>query len=83
MKTKLPTYDQLMNPLLRALTALGGSGSIEEIYNKVVELEQFSDEVLASCMIRKKSHETGMCPISSIVGKASESSPKFLLQLQQ
>jgi hypothetical protein len=30
MKTKFPTYDQLMNPLLQALTALGGSGSVEE-----------------------------------------------------
>lgn len=58
MKTKLPTYDQLMNPLLRALMALGGSGSIEEIYNKVVELEQFSDEVLARLHDPEKSHET-------------------------
>lgn len=58
MKTKLPTYDQLMNPLLKALIALGGSGSIEEIYNKVVELEQFSDEVLARLHDPEKSHET-------------------------
>jgi hypothetical protein len=28
----LPTYDDLMNPLLGALRKLGGSGSIEEIY---------------------------------------------------
>jgi restriction system protein len=47
MATKLPTFDRLMNPLLRALKALGGSGSIEEIYDKVVELERLSDEVLA------------------------------------
>lgn len=47
MEPKLPTFDKLMNPLLRALGALGGSGSVEEIYNKVVELERFSDEVLA------------------------------------
>jgi restriction system protein len=46
MEQKLPTFDKLMNPLLRALGALGGSGSVEEIYNKVVELERFSDEVL-------------------------------------
>lgn len=43
----MPTFDKLMNPLLRALVALGGSGSVEEIYNKVVELERFSDEVLS------------------------------------
>ena len=37
MATKLPTFDRLMNPLLRALRELGGSGSIEEIYDKVVK----------------------------------------------
>jgi restriction system protein len=47
MATKLPTFDRLMNPLLRALKALGGSGSIDEIYDKVVELEKLNDEVLA------------------------------------
>jgi hypothetical protein len=30
----LPTFDALMNPLLGALRALGGSGSIEEVYAK-------------------------------------------------
>jgi len=47
MATRIPTFDRLKNPLLRALKALGGSGSIEEIYDKVVELEKLSDEVLA------------------------------------
>jgi len=47
MEPKLPTFDKLMNPLLRALGALGGSGSVEEIYSKVVEIERFSDDVLA------------------------------------
>ena len=41
------TVDRLMNPLLRALEALGGSGSVEEIYDKVVELEALSDDVLS------------------------------------
>jgi restriction system protein len=36
-----------MSPLIRALQELGGSGSIEEIYDKVVELEKFPDDVLA------------------------------------
>lgn len=58
MKTKLPTYDQLMNPLLRALNSLGGSGSVEEIYNKVVELEDFSDEVLAQMHNPEKSNDS-------------------------
>ena len=44
---KMPTFDELMNPLWRALRALGGSGSIEEIYDKVVELEQLPEEVLS------------------------------------
>jgi restriction system protein len=36
-----------MNPLLRALRALGGSGSVDEIYDKVVEVEQLSEEILS------------------------------------
>ena len=43
MAGKVPTFDELMNPLLRAMQALGGSGSVEEIYDKVVELERFPD----------------------------------------
>jgi restriction system protein len=31
-------YDDLMNPLIQALKMLGGSGSNEEIYNKVAEV---------------------------------------------
>jgi len=34
----LPSYDAFMNPLLHALKALGGSGTIEEINTKVIEL---------------------------------------------
>jgi restriction system protein len=47
MTAKLPTFDQLLNPLLRAMNALGGSGSIEEIYDKVVELEHFPEDLVA------------------------------------
>lgn len=36
---KMVTYDQLMHPLMKALVNLGGSGSIDEIYEEVVELE--------------------------------------------
>lgn len=43
---KMPTYDALMNPLLKALRALGGSGSIDEIYEKVVETEKLSDDII-------------------------------------
>lgn len=43
---KIPPQDQLMNPTLQALHILGGSGTIEEIYAKVIELVDFSDEQL-------------------------------------
>jgi restriction system protein len=35
---EIPKFYELMNPLLKALHDLGGSGSIEEIYAKVVEI---------------------------------------------
>ena len=41
-----PSYDAFMNPLLHALKALGGSGTIEEINTKVIELVGLSDEQL-------------------------------------
>lgn len=44
---KVLSYDQLMNPILRALRALGGSGSIQEIYEKVVAQEQIPEDMLA------------------------------------
>lgn len=43
----LPTFDELMNPLLQALRLLGGSGSVEEIYAKTVEIVGLSEEILA------------------------------------
>lgn len=39
----MPTFDSLMNPLLNALFELGGSGSIDEIYEKVLELENIDE----------------------------------------
>ena len=54
----LPSFDRLMNPLLRALQALGGSGSIEEIYDKVVELEQFPEDVISQLHDPDKSNST-------------------------
>src|SRR5712691_10557767 len=58
MAVKVPSFDQLMHPLLRALQELGGSGSIEEIYDKVVELENFPDDVLAQLHDPEKSNQT-------------------------
>jgi restriction system protein len=42
----LPTYDELLIPTVKALIALGGSGSIEEINGKVYEITKLSDDVL-------------------------------------
>ena len=44
---KIPTYDQLMNPLIKALRNLGGSGTIDEINEKIFEIEKFPEEILA------------------------------------
>ncbi len=43
---KVPSYDQMMNPTLQALRELGGSGTTEEIYNKVTEIMGFTNEQL-------------------------------------
>ena len=58
MAIKLPTFDHLMKPLVRALQALGGSGSIQEIYDKVVELEKFPEAVLSQLHDSEKSNQT-------------------------
>lgn len=54
----IPTFDELMIPLLAALRGLGGSGSIEEIYAKTVEIIGVSDEVLAQLHDPEKSSLT-------------------------
>ena len=54
----IPTFDELMNPLLTALQGLGGSGSIEEIYAKTVEIIGLPDDVLAQLHDPEKSSLT-------------------------
>ncbi len=39
----VPTYDNLYNPLIRALKELGGSGSVSEIEEKVAEILKLSE----------------------------------------
>jgi len=58
MATKLPTFDRLMNPLLRSLRALGGSGSVDEIYDKVVELEKLPEDGLSQLHDPERSNQT-------------------------
>ena len=43
---QVPPYDLLLNPLLQALRQLGGSGSVEEIYEKVTEIMEFPEDIL-------------------------------------
>lgn len=43
---KVPTYDKLLIPSLKALQALGGSGTIEEINEKVYEIANLDEETL-------------------------------------
>lgn len=40
-----PTFDALFELLLAALRALGGSGSIEEIYAKTIEVAGIPEDV--------------------------------------
>lgn len=54
----LPPYQDLMNPLLDALRKLGGSGTIEEIYAKTVEITGLQEEVLAQLHDPEKSSQT-------------------------
>ncbi|ACB51765.1 probable mrr restriction system protein [Crocosphaera subtropica ATCC 51142] len=43
---ELPTYDSMILPTLEALQTLGGSGTNEEIYEKVVQLLNIPDDIL-------------------------------------
>ena len=47
-----------MNPLIQALRQLGGSGSIDEIYEKVVEIDNISEDVIAKLHDPEKSNQT-------------------------
>ena len=43
---KVPKYDKLIIPTLKAIMELGGSGSIEEINEKVYEIAELTEEVI-------------------------------------
>jgi restriction system protein len=55
---KIPTFDALVETLLAALNALGGSGSIEEIYAKTVEVSGISEAVESQMHDPDKSNMT-------------------------
>jgi restriction system protein len=43
MEIQVPPYHEFFKPTVDALRALGGSGNIQEIYDKVCELEGYSE----------------------------------------
>ena len=47
MKSTLPSYGELMLPVVRAVLELGGSGTSREISESVIETEGFSEDLLA------------------------------------
>ena len=44
--SKLPSFDELIVPTVKALIDLGGSGSVEEINSKVYEIAKLTDDIL-------------------------------------
>jgi restriction system protein len=54
----IPTYDSFMNPALQALKSLGGSGTIEEINNKLIEIMGLSDAQLEVIHDPERSSQT-------------------------
>ena len=56
--SQMPKYHELMNPLIEALHELGGSGSIEEISQKVLELSDLPEEILNIPHNPEKSSQT-------------------------
>lgn len=54
----VPTFDKLMNPVIHALRQLGGSGTIEEINNKAIEIAGLTDEQLEVLHDPNKSSQT-------------------------
>jgi restriction system protein len=44
--TRVPTFDSMFIPTIQALENLGGSGTIEEIYEQVIQFLNLSNEVL-------------------------------------
>lgn len=56
--SKVPKFHELMNPLLQALHELGGSGSVNEIYEKVVEKLDLPEEILDILVNPEKSNQT-------------------------
>lgn len=57
-QVQVPTFEQLMTPIIQALKELGGSGTIEEINNKSTEIANIPDEQLEVLHNPEKSSQT-------------------------
>jgi restriction system protein len=44
--SKIPSYDELIVPTVKALIDLGGSGTVDEINTKVYEIENIQEDIL-------------------------------------
>ena len=53
-----PSFDSLINSVFKALVHLGGSASIDEIYETVIELEKFDESVTSIRQNSEKSNQT-------------------------
>ena len=55
---RMPTFDKLMLPTLKALEQLGGSGSIEDIANSVIQALNLPDAITSQPHNPEKSSQT-------------------------
>ena len=55
---QMPTFDQLMNPTMKALETLGGSGSIEEIASEVIKQLSLPESITSQMHDPTKSSQT-------------------------
>lgn len=57
--SELPHRNQLMRPTVEAVAALGGSGSVDEIVQKVIEIVSIPDELVTKPYVTKLGNEDG------------------------
>ena len=57
--SSIPHRNDLMNPTVQAIKALGGSGSVDEIVEKVISLLKIPDELVSQPYITKRGNEDG------------------------
>ncbi len=55
---KVPTFDHFMNPIIKALNALGGSATIAELDSQVIEIMELTREQLEFLHNPEKSSQT-------------------------